>query len=121
MFVLPVVPLSQLGRLGFSLSFALTLVFGAFATIRHRIVTYLVNGLTLRALVVDQIVESGQVHGLVPLDTALKLVCLLILVLITVDRHFAPGRVTGYRVIGGIARYLLIGYTWAYAYQLLHA
>jgi Ion channel len=118
-FVLPTVPLSQLGRLAVSLSFALTLVFGAFATIHHRIVICLVIGLTLTALLVDQIVEFGQVAGLAPLNTALKLVCLSILVLVTVERAFRPGRVTGYRVIGGIAGYLLIGYTWAYAYQLL--
>jgi hypothetical protein len=118
-FVLPTVPLSRLGRLALSLSFALTLVSGAFATIRHRAVIYLVVGLTLTALVVDQIVEFGQVHGLGPLNTALKLVCLGALAAITVERAFRPGRVTGYRVLGGIAGYLLIGYTWAYAYQLL--
>jgi hypothetical protein len=118
-FVLPTVPLSQLGRLAVSLSFAMTLVFGAFATIHHRTAIYLVTGLTVTAVAVDQVVEFGQMQGLAPLDTALKLVCLSILALITVERAFRPGRVTGYRVIGGIAGYLLIGYTWAYAYQLL--
>jgi hypothetical protein len=52
-FVLPVVPVSQVGQLALSLSFALTLVFGAFATIHHRGVIYLVIGLTLSALAVD--------------------------------------------------------------------
>jgi hypothetical protein len=37
----------------------------------------------------------------------------------TLARAFRPGTFTGYRVIGGIAGYLLIGYTSAYAYQLL--
>jgi len=118
-FVLPVVPVSQVGQLALSLSFALTLVFGAFATIHHRGVIYLIIGLTLSALSVDQIVEFRHLPALAPLNTTLKLVCLSILVFMTLARAFRPGRFTGYRVIGGIAGYLLIGYTWAYAYQLL--
>jgi hypothetical protein len=45
--ILPAVTLSQLGRLGVSLAFALMLIFGAFATIRHRAAIYLVIGLTI--------------------------------------------------------------------------
>ena len=37
----------------------------------------------------------------------------------TLKRTLRRGPVTGYRVIGGIAGYLLIGVTWAFAYQLL--
>ena len=44
-------------RLVLSLSFVLTLVSGAFATIHHRSVIYVVIGLTLSAVVVDQIAE----------------------------------------------------------------
>jgi hypothetical protein len=49
----------------------------------------------------------------------LRLVCLSILVFMTLKRTLRPGPVTVYRVIGGIAGYLLIGYTWTFAYQLL--
>jgi hypothetical protein len=118
-FVLPTVPLSQVGRLAVSLSFALTLVFGAFAIIHSRIVIYLVICLTLSAIMVDQIVGFSHLYVLNPVNTALKLACLSILVLLTLQRIFRPGRVTVHRVIGGIAGYLLIGYTWTYAYQLL--
>jgi hypothetical protein len=117
--VLPGVPLSHAGRIAVSLAFALTLIFGSSATIHHRVLVYLVLGLTLSAFIVDQIVEFGRRYGLLPLDTALKLVCLSVLVLLTIKRAFRPGRVTGYRVLGGIAGYLLIGYTWSFAYQLL--
>ena len=44
-------------RLVLSLSFVLTLVSGAFAPIHHRSVIYVVIGLTLSAVVVDQIAE----------------------------------------------------------------
>jgi len=38
---------------------------------------------------------------------------------ITLERTLRPGRINGYRVLGGIAGYLLIGLTWTFAYQLL--
>jgi len=38
------------------------------------------------------------------------------LVFMTLNRTLRLGPVTVYRVIGGIAGYLLVGYTWTYAY-----
>jgi Ion channel len=117
--VLPVVTLSQVGRLALTLAFALMLIFGAFATIHHRAVIYLVVGLTIATLAVDLIAELGPSHGLTVLDTALKVVSLSILLCMTLKRTLRPGRINGYRVIGGLAGYLLIGLTWTFAYQLL--
>ena len=37
----------------------------------------------------------------------------------TLKRTLRPGPITVHRVMGGIAGYLLIGYTWTFAYQLL--
>jgi hypothetical protein len=117
--VLPTIKLSQAGRLTLSFVFTLTLIFGAFATIRHRPVIYLVIGLTVSALGVDLFAEMAPAHGISSLDSALKVVCLSILVFMTLRRTLRPGPVTVYRVIGGIAGYLLIGGTWTFAYQLL--
>jgi hypothetical protein len=117
--VLPMVTLSRVGRLALSLVFALTLIFGAFATIRHRTAIYLVIGVTISTFAVDLITEFGAWHGFGALDTALKMACLSILVLVTLKRTLRPGPVTVYRVIGGIAGYLLIGLAWTHAYQLL--
>jgi voltage-gated potassium channel len=117
--VLPVVTLSQAGRLALSLAFALMLIFGAFATIRHRAAIYLVVGLTIATLVVGVVSELGRSHGFAALDTALRVLCLSIMFCMTLKRTLRPGRIDGYRVIGGIAGYLLIGLTWAFAYQLL--
>jgi hypothetical protein len=117
--VLPVVKLSQLGRLALSLMFALTLIFGAYTTIRHRIVIYVVTALTVATFVVGSIAEMHPSEALAALDTALKLACLVTLLSVTLERTLRPGKVTVYRVVGGIAGYLLIGLTWAYAYQLL--
>jgi hypothetical protein len=37
----------------------------------------------------------------------------------TLKRTRRPGPVTAYRVMGGIVGYLLIGFTWTFAYQLV--
>jgi Ion channel len=117
--VLPVVTLSQVGRVALSLAFALMLIFGAFATIRHRGAIYLVVGLTIATLAVDLMAELGPSHGFTVLDTALRVASLSIMLCITLERTLRPGRINGYRVLGGIAGYLLIGLTWTFAYQLL--
>lgn len=116
--ILPAFPPSQVGQLLISLTFALTLVFGSSATIRHRISVYLVIGLTVTTFAADQIADF-VLPCLQPLATVLKLACLSILLFMTLKRVVRPGRITGCRVIGGIAGYLLIGYTWALAYQVL--
>ena len=48
----PMVTLSQLGRIALSLIFVLTLISGAFATIQQRIVIYLVVALAMSTLAV---------------------------------------------------------------------
>jgi hypothetical protein len=115
----PMVTLSQVGRIGLALIFVLTLISGAFATIQQRIAIYLVVGLAMSAFAVDFIGEFAPSYSLPALDTTLKLACLSILVFMTLKRTLRPGPVTVYRVIGGIAGYLLIGYTWTFAYQLV--
>jgi hypothetical protein len=117
--VLPVVTLSQVGRLALSLAFALTLIFGAFATIHQRAAIYFIVGLTIATLAVGLMAELGPSHGFTELDTALRVACLSIMFCMTLNRTLRPGRINGYRVLGGIAGYLLIGLTWTFAYQLL--
>jgi voltage-gated potassium channel len=117
--VLPVVTLSEAGRLALSLAFALTLIFGAFTTIHHRAAIYLVVGLTASTFAVDLFVEIGKSQNLAALDTLLRVACLSIMFCVTLKRTLRPGRINGFRVLGGIAGYLLIGLTWTFAYQLL--
>lgn len=117
--VLPAVTLSQVGRLALSLAFALMLIFGAFSTIHHRATIYLVMGLTIATFAVDLMAELGPSPSLAALDTALKVAGLSIMFCMTLKRTLRPGRIDGYRVLGGIAGYLLIGLTWTFAYQLL--
>jgi hypothetical protein len=117
--VLPAITLSQAGRLALSLAFSLMVVSGAFATIPHRVATYLVICLAIASFAVNLMTELGSKHSLATLDTALRVASLSILFCMTLRRTLRPGRINGYRVIGGIAGYLLIGLTWTFAYQLL--
>ena len=117
--ILPAVKLSQFGRLAVSLMFALTLIFGAYTTIRHRTVIYVVMALTVSTFVVGAIAQIHSSRALASLDMALKLACLSALLSVTLEGTLRPGKVTVYRVVGGIAGYLLIGLVWTYAYQLL--
>jgi hypothetical protein len=117
--VLPAVTLSQVGWIALSLAFALMLIFGAFATIRHRITIYFVVALTITTLAADLRTELSPSLGFAALDTALRVGSLSIMFYMTLKRTLRPGRIDGYRVLGGIAGYLLIGLTWTFAYQLL--
>jgi hypothetical protein len=115
----PMVRLSRFGRIGLGLMFALMIFSGAVATIRKRIVMYLVITLTVLELAADLIVEFIPSLGHWGWDTALKISGLAILVVMTLKHTFRPGPVTVHRVMGGVAAYLLIGLTWAFGYKLL--
>jgi hypothetical protein len=117
--VAPMLNLSQISRLALSASFVFTLSVGAFATIRHRVLIALAVTLAIAAFTVDLIGELSPQHGFRELEAALRLSCLSILVFVTVRIALRPGRVDAYRVIAGIAGYLLIGFTWTFAYQLV--
>jgi len=115
----PMVTLSRFGRIGIGLMFALMLFSGAVATIRKTILMYLVIALTVFEFAADLIVEFKPSFGHWGWDTALKICGLAILVVMTLRQTFRPGPVSVYRIMGGVAAYLLIGLTWAFGYKLL--
>jgi hypothetical protein len=98
---------------------ALMLFSGAVATIRHRLLMYLVIAVTVLEFTADLIVEFNPLLGHWGLDTALKVSGMAILVVMTLKHTFRPGPVSVHRVMGGVAGYLLIGLTWAFGYRLL--
>ena len=118
-FFVPVVRLSRPERVAVDLTFVLMLVSGAIATIRLRILMYLIIALTILEVTANLIVEFNPslVHW--DWDSALKVSCLAILVVMTLKQTFRPGPVTVHRVMGAVAAYLLIGVTWAFGYKLL--
>src|SRR6266404_2341003 len=117
--VVPMVHLSRYGRIGLGLMFALMLFSGAVASIRNKILIYLIVALTVLEFTADLIVEFDPSFGHPGWDTALKISGLAILVVMTLRQTFRPGPVSMHRVMGGVAAYLLIGVTWAFGYKLL--
>src|ERR1700683_308113 len=116
----PMVGESRPGRIAIDLIFALMLFSGAIATVEKRMLMFLIIALTILEFSADLIVEFNQSFSPRGWDTALKVFCMTILVVMTLKQTFLlPGPVSVHRVMGGIAAYLLIGVTWAFGYKLL--
>jgi hypothetical protein len=81
---------------------------------------YVVIAVTVLEFTADLIAEFNPSFSPKGWDTALKVFCMTILVVMTLKQTFLlPGSVSVHRVMGGIAAYLLIGVTWAFGYKLL--
>jgi len=116
----PMVGESRPGRIAIDLTFALMLFSGAIATVEKRILMSLIIALTILEFTADLIVEFDPSFSPRGWDTALKVLCMATLVVMTLKQTFLlPGAVSVHRVMGGIAAYLLIGVTWAFGYKLL--
>jgi hypothetical protein len=115
----PMFGLSRPGRIAIDLTFALMLLSGAIATVRKRMLIYLIIALTILEFTADLIVEFNPSFSFRGGDSALKVFCMVILVVMTLKQTFLPGPVNVHRVMGGVAVYLLIGVTWAFGYKLL--
>jgi hypothetical protein len=115
----PMVSLSRYGRIALGLIFALMVFSGAVATIRNRVLMYLIIVLTVFEFTADLLVEFIPSFHHSGWDTALKISGLAILLIMTLRQTFRPGSVSVHRVTGGVAAYLLIGVTWAFGYKLL--
>ena len=117
--VVPMLGLSRPGRIAVDLTFALMLVSGTIATIRQRMLLYLIIALTILAFTADVIVECNPALSHRDWDTVLKVSGMATLVVMTLKQTLRPGPVSVHRIMGGVAAYLLIGVTWAFGYKLL--
>ena len=116
----PMVGESRPGRIAIDLTFALVLFSGAIATVHKRVLTYLIIALTILEFTADLAAEFDASFSSRGWDSALKVFCMAILVVMTLKQTFLlPGPVSVHRVMGGVAAYLLIGVTWAFGYKLL--
>ncbi len=115
----PMVGVSRAGRIVIDLIFGLMLLSGAIATLSNRVARYSVVALTVVQFTTDLLVELNPPFSPSVWNTGLQVFCMAILVVMTLKQTFLPGPVTVHRVMGGVAAYLLIGVTWAFAYKLL--
>src|ERR1700722_19143919 len=116
----PMVGESRPGRIAIDLTFAIMLLSGAIATVQKQMLIFLIVALTILEFTADLIAEFNPSFSPRGWDTALKVFCMSILVVMTLKQTFLlPGPVSLHRVMGGVAAYLLIGLTWAFAYKLI--
>jgi hypothetical protein len=97
----PMVGESRPGRIAIDLIFALMLLSGALATVHKRMLVYLLVGLTILEFTADLLAEFDASFSTRGWDSALKVLCMAILVVVTLKRIFLlPGPVSVHR--GGL-------------------
>ncbi len=121
-FVLPpLLPPGTNRSLATDAVFGLVLLTGVLALSERGFAWWLLMAATLVALAIllaNRMITVGE-----PVMRAAELVSLLLLLLVVLGQTFRTGPVTGHRIQGGIAGYLLLGVVWAQAYafvEMLH-
>ena len=112
---------SPLVRLLTALLFSLFLLAGVFSFSSHPAVRVLASLLAVAGIVLRWLRLALPVPAIISLGLALALLFMTFLTLTSLAKIFRDdGAVTGERVTGAVAVYLLFGLTFAYLYALLH-
>ncbi len=98
-------------------AFALVLLTGVLALSEHGLAWRLLMAATLVSLGV--LLANWMIPVAEPVIRVAELVSILLLLLVVLGQTFRAGPVTGHRIQGGIAAYLLLGLVWAQAYALV--
>ena len=99
--------------------FSLLLLAGLLSMARHRIFQ-VVSGVFVICTVVVRLARFFfDVSGLLPWDFLLSMLSIVGMVIVVLWQVYREGPVTGHRVRGAIAAYLLIGILFAYNYTLI--
>jgi hypothetical protein len=117
-FVLPCLGLER-RRLYNNLASSVVLISGVAIAWRRRAVFFLAASVTLVTLIVKWTVLLSPSITLGVWPDLLTMAAILMLLYIMLSQVFAPGPVTGTRIQGAIAAYLLFGAAWAHAYAIV--
>jgi hypothetical protein len=98
-------------------AFALVLLTGVLALSEHGLAWRLLMAATLVAIGI--LLANRMIAVAEPVIRGAELVSLVLLLLVVLGQTFRAGPVTGHRIQGGIAAYLLLGLVWAQAYALV--
>ena len=98
-------------------TFALVLLTGVLALSERGLAWGLLMAATLVAIGI--LLANRMIVVAEPVIRGAELVSLLLLLLVVLGQTFRAGPVTGHRIQGGIAGYLLLGLVWAQAYSLV--
>jgi hypothetical protein len=117
-FVLPpFLPPGTNRSLATDAAFALVLLTGVLALSERGLAWGLL--LTAALVVIGILLANWMVPVAEPVIRGAELVSLLLLLVVVLGQTFRAGPVTGHRIQGGIAGYLLLGLVWAQAYALV--
>ena len=119
-FCAPVVGIRPWERVVFGLIFSLTLLSGAFITTGNHKLTAVIGTLVAANLAFHWAAAYRAEFAHPIVEAVLGLCCMACFVGVTMTQVFRSGRVDGQRIIGAIACYLLVAWTWAFAYRLVN-
>jgi len=108
------------GDLVFGVLFSLLLVSGVVTVARRKFLTVAVSALTIVTLALRWASFRSPGSPLLIWSHACSIVLLSILTTLVLVQVFREGPVTGYRIQGAIVVYLLVGFTWAVAFEVVH-
>jgi len=99
--------------------FSFLLLAGLLAMARHRVLQ-VVSGVFVVSAIAVRLARSGfGVSGLLQWDALLSILSVIGMVIVVLWQVYREGPVTGHRVRGAIAAYLLIAILFAYSYTLI--
>jgi hypothetical protein len=115
----PLMAIASVGPLPFDIFFTTLLLSGVVAFSHRRWLAIAISVIGFVVLVLRW-TSYGQAHGEMALwDNLLSMLMLAILTGLVLEHVFRAGPITGDRIRGAIAAYLLLGLVWAFAYALV--
>jgi hypothetical protein len=117
-----IIPTSRVGyalELLGGFAFSLLLLAGLLSMVRHKIFQTISGVFVLCTMVVRLARVVFDVSGLLPWDFLLSTASISCMVIVVLWQVYRDGPVTGHRVRGAIAAYLLIGFLFAFNYTLI--
>jgi len=108
------------GDLVFGVLFSLLLLSGVVTVARRKFLTVAVSALTIVTLALRWASFRSPESPLRIWSHAFSIVLLSILTTLVLVQVFREGPVTAYRIQGAVVVYLLVGFTWAVAFEVVH-
>jgi hypothetical protein len=116
----PMADAGSAGGLVFDVLFSLLLVSGVVFVARRAVLTVVVSALTAAALVLRWASFRAPDSASNLTGFALSIALLSILAALVLMQVFREGPITAYRIQGAIVVYLLAGFAWAAAYEVVY-
>lgn len=110
----------RLGGLGREIAFSLLLVAGVMVGLERRALRLVAAVMAVLALVLRWGSTATSSAYVAAGRELASLAALALFAVVVAGRVYRPGAVTLHRILGAVAVYLLLGLTWASAYELVH-